>query len=55
MAMALSLAKKARSPSTIGSSRICSDRRSGENKCDNSILLTEGRICTTKPICHGGG
>jgi len=35
MAMASSLAKKTRNLPTVGSSRICPNRRSIENKCSN--------------------
>jgi len=34
-ATASSLAKKARDTSIVGSSRTCSNRRSGKNKCGN--------------------
>jgi len=37
-AMTSSLAKKARSASTVDSSRTCSNRRSGEDECGNDAL-----------------
>jgi len=42
--MTSSVAKKARNAPTAGSSRICSNGGSGENKHRNGALLTEGRV-----------
>jgi len=53
--MASSVAKEAGDASTADDNRACSDGGSRENKYGNGILTTEGRVCTMKPIYHGGG
>jgi len=55
IATASSLAKKARSILTAGSSRAYSNKRSRENECRNGMPHVEGKVCPTKPICHRGG
>jgi len=52
--MTSSMAKKARSASTVGSNRTCPDGRSRKNKHSNGILSTESRRCLMKPICNEG-
>jgi len=52
--MASGMAKKARSTSTVGSSRTCSDRGSGKNKYGNGVPSIEDRVCAMKPICYRG-
>ena len=51
-ATASSLAKKTRNTLIAGSSRTCSDRRSGEDKCGNSMFQSEGRVYSIQLICH---
>ena len=54
-AITLSLAKKTRSSSTVGANRTCFNNRSRENKCDNSMPNSVGRVCTlVEPIYYGG-
>ena len=54
IAIASSLAKEARGTSAMDSSRACTNRESGEDKCGNSVPSTvEGRVCSMKPIYHG--
>ena len=54
-AMASSIAKEAENASTAGNNGVCSNEGSGENRCGNSTLLTEGRVCSKKLICYGCG
>ena len=55
IATTTSLAKEAGDVSLAGSNSAYSNGRSGENKHSNGAPLTEGRVCSTQPICHGGG
>jgi len=50
--MVSSLAKEARAPSTISSSKICSNGRSRMNECSNGMLQLEDRVYTMQPIYH---
>jgi len=50
--MASSLAKEAGDASTAGFHRICSNRRSGENKHSDGELLTKGRVFSKELIYH---
>ena len=53
--MVSSLAKKVRG-STADTDRICSNRRSRENKHGNSMPESVGSVCaSTGPIYHEGG
>jgi len=53
IATASSLAKEVRDLAT-GINRICSDEKSRENKCGNSISKSADRVCTlVRPIYHG--
>jgi len=51
--MVSSVAKEAENISTVDSNKICSNGRSREDKYGDSILSTEGRCCSIKPICYG--
>jgi len=51
--MTLSVAEEARNALSAGDNRACSNRRSRENECSNDIPITEGKIGTMQPICHG--
>jgi len=53
MVMVPSLAKEARAPSIIGSSRTCPNGRSEMNECSNDMLQSENRVYTMQPIYHG--
>jgi len=53
--MTTSVAKKTENTSTASNNRVCSNRGSGEDRGSNSASLTEGRVCSKEPICHGGG
>jgi len=55
IAMASSLAKKARVASTVSSNRTCSDGRCRENKCGYGNPSTENRIFSKEPIYYGYG
>jgi len=46
IATASSLAEKTRGSTTVGSSRICSNKRSRKNKWDNGMPELAGRVCT---------
>jgi len=53
---ATNLAEKTGDPSTKGTNRDCSNRRSKKNKCSDDTPKSAGSICTsTELICHGGG
>ena len=49
-----SLAKVTRSSSTVGASKTCSNRRSGENECHNGkYAIATSSVCTKAwSICH---
>ena len=49
------MAKKTESALTVGPTRVYSDGGSGENRCDNGMLLTEGRVTLEESICHRDG
>jgi len=49
------MAQEAKNASTADVNRAYSNRRSGENKCSDGMPSKKGRICVTKPICHGCG
>jgi len=49
------MAEKARNASTKGSNRTCTNERSRENKCNNSMFSTEDKRGSMKPICNGCG
>ena len=50
-----SMAQETRNTSTVGANRAYSNEESGKNECGNGIPSTKGRVCATKPICHGYG
>jgi len=50
--MASSLVKETRAPLTMGSSRTCFNERNRINKCSKSMLQSESRVYTMKPIYH---
>ena len=54
-AIASSLAKKARSFSTVNTNRICSNRESGENKCSNDMPYSESRVGIIQLLYYKGG
>jgi len=52
--MAPSLAKETGDASTVGSNRICSNRRSRKNKySDGETSTVRGRVSSKKPIYYG--
>jgi len=50
--IASSVAKEARNALVAGTNRTCSDGGNREDKCRNSVPLTEGRIGLTQSICY---
>jgi len=52
--IALDLAKEVRSASTMGTNSTYTNRRSREDKRNNSMPSTEGRVCLMEPIYYGG-
>jgi len=50
------LAKEVRDASVEDNNGAYSNRRGGENECDNGMpLTTKDRVCSIQPIHYGGG
>jgi len=51
----ISIVEETGNASSAGNNRACSDGESRKNRGGNGVPETEGRVCSTKLICHGGG
>ena len=52
VATASSLAKKTENLLIAGTNKACSNGRSRENKCEDGMLKSAGRVYTSEPICN---